>query len=146
MECVNCCAETTNPKFCSKSCAAIFNNARTDVRRRQPEGACAECGVAIKVKFKYCPDHRWRDRTLNKTLNTDTGGNAGVRDMARRVYRNSGRPWSCALCGYETHVDICHIKDIRSYPHGTLYSIINDQANLIALCKNHHWEFDNGIL
>jgi predicted restriction endonuclease len=66
--------------------------------------------------------------------------------MARRVYRNSGRPFACVLCEYATHVDICHVKDIRSYAHGTPYSVINDQANLIALCRNHHWEFDHDLL
>lgn len=25
-------------------------------------------------------------------------------------------------------------------------SDVNDPSNLVALCKNHHWEFDNGHL
>lgn len=66
--------------------------------------------------------------------------------MARKVYRDSGRPLMCALCKYETHVDICHIRDIRSFPDGTPYLVINDLSNLLALCKNHHWEFDNNFL
>lgn len=140
--CLNCGTATPNPRFCSRSCAASFNNKRPDVRRRTLEGLCATCATPIRASRKYCAQHK----RLDKTLNSNAGSNAEVRDRARRVYRNSGRPWSCALCSYDVHVDICHVKDIRSYPHGTPYSVINDQANLIALCRNHHWEFDHDLL
>lgn len=145
MNCYQCGKDTTNPKFCNSSCAARFNNARPDVRRRELQGACKTCGTPIHSAWAYCAEHAPPGR-IDKTLNSNTGGNAGVRDMARRVYTNSGRPKTCAICGYAVHVDICHIKDIRSYEHGTPYTVVNDLANLLALCRNHHWEFDHDLL
>lgn len=152
--CLNCGAETANPRFCSRSCAAKFNNARPDVKRRLPEGSCATCGAPIKACLKYCPQHKmsrpgkvsWSDKFLDKTVNSNAGSNADVRQIARRAYKLSGRPMKCALCGYDIHVDICHLKDIRAYLHGTSYAVINDQANLLALCRNHHWELDHDLL
>jgi len=53
---------------------------------------------------------------------------------------------ACAVCGYDLHVEVCHIKDIKWYPDDTLVAVINHLDNLVALCKNHHWEFDSGHL
>lgn len=146
MPCLNCSKETENPKFCSRSCAALFNNARKDVKRRTVEGSCAACGIPIKKSRKYCAEHRTVVSVLDKSVNSNLGTNSYVRGNARLVYKKSGRPYVCALCQYSLHVDICHIKDIRSYPHGTAYSVINHESNLIGLCKNHHWEFDHDVL
>lgn len=43
MKCVTCSKETSNPKFCSRSCAATFNNTG---RRRHGRGPnnCLHCG------------------------------------------------------------------------------------------------------
>lgn len=58
----------------------------------------------------------------------------------------SGLPQCCILCGYSKHIDVCHIKDISSFTNESLISEINDLNNLVALCKNHHWEFDHDHL
>lgn len=50
--CQVCSSATTNPKFCSRACAASHNN-RTSPKRR-PEGACGECGGAILRRKHYC--------------------------------------------------------------------------------------------
>lgn len=52
----------------------------------------------------------------------------------------------CFICGYSYHVDIAHIKDIKDFDGSTLVSEINDLGNLVALCRNHHYEFDCGDL
>lgn len=146
--CVNCDQETANPKFCSRSCSTSYNNRLH--KRREVEGSCETCGTPISTRFKFCVNHQHqnplKERWLDKNLNSNEGNGSAVRRMARIVYKRSGRPYTCVLCGYDTHVDICHIKDIRSYPHGTPYAVVNDPANLIALCKNHHWEFDHNVL
>lgn len=51
---------------------------------------------------------------------------------------------SCFACGYSDHVDICHIKDVQLFDGSATLGEINDSANVVALCKLHHWEFDNG--
>lgn len=49
----------------------------------------------------------------------------------------------CSKCGYDKHFEVCHIKPISSFSDDTLLSEINDISNIIALCPNCHWEFDN---
>jgi predicted restriction endonuclease len=50
------------------------------------------------------------------------------------------------VCGYDKHVDICHVVDIKAHSDETLISDINAITNLVALCKNHHWEFDRDLM
>jgi hypothetical protein len=41
------------------------------------------------------------------------------------------------------YVECCHKSSIESFNMDTLISVINDPKNLLGLCKNHHWEYDN---
>lgn len=52
----------------------------------------------------------------------------------------------CKICKYDTHVDVCHIKAIGSFSGHTTIAKINSMDNLVTLCKNHHWEFDKGLV
>jgi hypothetical protein len=52
----------------------------------------------------------------------------------------------CKNCGYDRHVEICHIRPINSFPEDTPVAVVNDLSNLVALCPNCHWEFDHGLL
>lgn len=72
--------------------------------------------------------------------------NSQIRDLARRKYLKSEFPKECAVCGYAKFFDVCHIKDISAYDPRTTVAVINSFDNLIALCKNHHNEFDRGLL
>lgn len=56
MKCLTCKSETSNPKFCSHSCAAKFNNASKSVNRRKPEGACRICATPISTRKTWCND------------------------------------------------------------------------------------------
>lgn len=67
-----------------------------------------------------------------------------VRIRARYKYRN--QITECQNCRYNKHVEVCHIKPISSYPKDTMIDEINDISNIVFLCPNCHWEFDNGIL
>lgn len=67
-----------------------------------------------------------------------------LRDLARRAYVAAGRPMCCARCGYDVHVEVCHIRAMKDFPRDALVAEVNAQDNLVALCPNHHWEFDHG--
>lgn len=68
-----------------------------------------------------------------------------VRLRARAVGRKQG--WAaCAMCGYDKHFEICHIKSIADFSETALLSEINNIGNLIPLCPNHHWELDHGLI
>ena len=57
-----------------------------------------------------------------------------------------GEPMGCFVCGYTHHVQVCHKKAVSDFDDKALVKEINDIDNLVALCPNHHWEFDNKIL
>lgn len=79
--------------------------------------------------------------------NANAGGKYPyIRRLSRNKYLASDKPKCCVVCGYDTHFDVAHIKDIKSFSDDSLISDVNSIDNLIALCKNHHWEFDNGLL
>lgn len=133
----------TQKKFCSSSCATSANNRRPDIKRRQLEGACFTCGTIISATRKYCKD--CRPVALGGSKKQTRNRRNYICTQARRIYF-AERPKSCVICGYDKHVDVCHIVDVGSYPEGTSYLIINHPANLIGLCPNHHWEFDHDSL
>ena len=59
------------------------------------------------------------------------------------LYINSNKPKQCIVCNYDKHYEVAHIKSVSDFDDGSLISEINNQDNLIALCPNHHWEYDN---
>ena len=158
-ECPVCFQSTTNPKFCSRSCAAKRNNVLHPKRAMRP---CTECGMErTDYKTAKCLDcHRksLKRESLNRYQAWTLGEMRGdgsvnfncrypyIRTMSRRAYKESGRPMECLVCNYSLHVDIAHVRDVKSYPDTATVAEVNDLSNLIALCKNHHWEFDNGYL
>lgn len=44
------------------------------------------------------------------------------------------------------HVEIAHIRAVADFSDEDLLSEINHPDNLVGLCPNHHWEYDNGLL
>ena len=71
---------------------------------------------------------------------------SSVRKIAENIYKSSGKPCCCAICGYSTHIEIAHIKAVSDFEDSATIAEINSIDNLIVLCPNHHWEYDNGIL
>jgi hypothetical protein len=51
--CATCGNETTNPRFCSRSCASINKTTQPTLRL---QGECARCWVALSRKKEYCLD------------------------------------------------------------------------------------------
>lgn len=66
-----------------------------------------------------------------------------IQKSARKIYENSEKPKQCVVCGYDKHYEVAHIKAVSDFQDEALISEINDEGNLIALCPNHHWEYDN---
>jgi len=148
--CLYCGKETTNPKYCSRSCAAQATN-RLYPKRKKRSYFCQKCGTRVPPRRKYCDScnpHRvdWDTVTLGDLQNKRSYQvNSRVRELARRAYSRSERPLRCAVCGYDKHVDICHIHSISSFSSSATIGEINSLQNLVVLCPNCHWEFDNGL-
>lgn len=69
-----------------------------------------------------------------------------IRRGAQKAYEEANKPYKCAVCGYDKHVEIAHIKAVSDFSDDATITEINDSNNLIGLCPNHHWEYDNGLL
>lgn len=69
-----------------------------------------------------------------------------VRKWAEKIYKENNPECKCVVCGYDKHIEIAHIKAVSDFDDNTTIAEINDINNLIGLCPNHHWEYDNGIL
>ncbi len=149
--CLNCGKETTNPKYCSRSCAAQSTNRLHPKRKRQPH-YCQVCGIEVPTRRKYCDTCNPHNVDWNQVALGDVQGqrryqiNSRIRELARKAYLDSGKPQQCAVCGYTKHIEVCHLSSINSFLPASTIAEINSLDNLVALCPNCHWEFDNGLL
>lgn len=69
-----------------------------------------------------------------------------IQRMARAVYKEHTQSPQCLICGYDKHVEVAHIKAVAEFDDNATIGEINSINNLIGLCPNHHWEFDNKLL
>lgn len=150
MKCLKCKKITKNSKFCSKSCANSFNNKNNPKRKKTK--LCKECNKEFifsdRTYCKKCFKKKFPTLLeLNPTFKEIKSKRkyqkySRIRDIARKYYTIR----ICEKCGYDKHIEICHIKPINSFKDSDRLSKINSKENLIALCPNCHWEFDNNIL
>lgn len=83
------------------------------------------------------------------------------RDCVKKLHKSStfahirgfNRYWNkektqlpCFVCGYDKHVELAHIQSISSFSTDTKLSEVNSSKNVVQLCPNCHWEFDNGLI
>lgn len=154
VKCPNCGKDTENPKFCSPSCAATYNN--KIYKRKYPIKYCKadNCGKEIKGKTGYCKEHikkftldQYAERTIGSFVLTYSKNRyQNIRNHAHSVADYYSLPKMCPYCDYKNHFDLCHIKSIGDFDWDTKLFVVNHIDNLIHLCKNHHWELDNGML
>lgn len=129
--------EVKKKKFCNRSCAAKYNNSLYPKRSKKEKVKKPEKENLYETLTKgelYSRRKNWQS------------ANSSIRKYARLSYEKSKKPKKCKICGYNKHVDICHIKNVSEFEKNCKLSEINNITNLVALCKNHHWEFDNGFI
>jgi len=151
-------------KFCNNSCSAKYNNSNGSINKKKIRH-CTICGTEISSrKAKYCkkckPTVRMC-RKQNPTLTILSERTKGelfqnskswqvarnrICKNAREIYWENKKDKKCDICGYDKHTEVCHIKPVSSFDDETLISEINKVDNLIGLCPNCHWEFDNNLL
>lgn len=150
MCCINCGLESKNPKFCSRSCSVSYNNRLNPKIKRTTK--CVECNTLIVAGITYCVEcSNDIRRKPNKTIgeiqcNEKYQISSRIRQAARQTYRHSDKPKQCVMCGYAKHYEVCHIKAINQFDSNTRLSEVNDINNLVALCRNCHWELDHGLI
>ena len=156
MKCPECDREHNNPRFCSRSCSAKFNNKKGQTPKRKPEGFCVDCGIPnTKSRARCRPCHfKWQtERTLSDSVTLEeavlrykhlhkSSSYALIRTRARKVVSREGRGQECEWCGYDKHTEVAHRKAISEFEGTALLKEINDPSNLLCLCPNCHWEHD----
>lgn len=151
--------DTKVKKFCNKICFARHNNFK-----RKIAFTCKHCGAELSTKRKFCNSCLKKiKQSINKNNHLSfvsklTKGElikrrknyqcfrSAIQRMARNIYRDSDNPKSCSICGYDKTYEVCHHKSVAQFSLDSKISEINDINNLIALCPNHHWEYDHNKL
>lgn len=154
--CNHCGNSTSNNKFCSRSCAAKETN---KVPKRVLQRKCTHCDSLVKnYRTTLCEVH-FEEYTKNKRdLIFLTIEDYTQRDSIKKLHTSSKfahiralcRSWNkdmlllpCHVCGYTKHVELAHIKSLSSYPPTATLEEVNNPNNVIQLCPNCHWEYDN---
>lgn len=151
IKCFTCNKDTKNKKFCSIKCSAISNG------KNRMTKTCKECNTLIQCNRIYCKScnssvvfNYKKDTTVDELITRYSDVSLSqskslIRVRARKIAKALG--WTCCkICGYNKHYEVCHIKPVSSFPNDAKISEINEITNLLPLCPNCHWEFDNGLL
>lgn len=141
--------------FCSLSCSTAYAN-KHGLKRVAKTFPCAGCGKDMgRARSERClecrtafQDEKVGAQTLQELRSSYSISqyHAKIRGYSRAAYSRSGRSMVCQACGYDVHVDVCHIEELKSFPPTATIAEVNAIDNLVALCRNHHWELDNGYL
>lgn len=110
---------------------------------------CDKLGISYPIDKKVKGNRIIKERTKGEILSsirTYQGYRSAIRKDAEKTFEELDGSYSCCVCGYDKHIEIAHVKAVSDFSHNTLVKEINDIENIIPLCPNHHWEFDNGVI
>lgn len=139
-------------KTCKKCYVNTLDNGKTSKicvtcggpKSKTKSGAdCITC--YHKKRSKKCLDN---EKTISDMLYGPEKGHFNAYTRVRAHARQCSKIYGlydngCLNCGYSKHVQICHKKDIADFPKDTPLNVVNSKENLLPLCPNCHWEFDN---
>lgn len=140
------CIKYKNKKFCNNICYREHINNKVN--------RCKNCNKKIYQKSTYCkscyvPKKTFETKTIQECIYTsgqDSNRYTKIRDSAKRKYRSEIKNSRCENCGFNRHIQVCHIKSISSFSVDTLINVVNDISNLVGLCPNCHKDLDHGYL
>lgn len=149
------CSKPAAVKYCSRNCAAVVNNAVRPKRLRTSKqwNDCSVCGKQVRGKVHVdCKIAISLGRSLEEYTTRASVSDkppswkySHVRVVARSVNKDL-RQLPCQVCGYSKHIELAHITPVSSFDPSTPIGVVNHRDNILVLCRNHHWEFDHGIL
>jgi len=153
--------------FCSE--CLEYRKSKSIFRSEKKEHHCV-CGQQYFLNLrhrskKYCEECKLKNSPTPRALKSDVIKQTSYKEYLERAsvknshpswksahVRGFNRTWNkdltklpCQVCNYSTHVELAHIKAVSDFPEETRLGVINDPSNILVLCRNHHWEFDNGI-
>ncbi len=153
-------SKTNGNTFCSSSCAATWNN--KGKQKNPPKSReCKRCGTSFfrlnDDRSYLCRDCRNNKKTTKNITLVECIEKLSVKGKHpswktthvrhhNAAYNRALKKLPCQKCGYSTHVELAHIKAVSSFPDSAYLEEINSSDNILVLCRNHHWEFDHGLL
>lgn len=132
--------------FCSRSCAATFNN--KGKQKNPPKlKMCKKC-FNIHHRTLKCLDIFKTDNKKIPICNLKISPDKipGYVRAYNRIWNKNMISLPCCNCGNKHHSELAHIKPISKFESISTLGEINHPDNVIALCPNCHWELDNGFL
>ncbi len=139
--------------FCSRSCAATYNNKAYP--KRDAAKKCSSCKKSLYYDNTtgFCRDcfslyllNNYNEQTIEDQLYKKADASLRfvyIRKRAKLTLKLEGRKKECETCGWDKHVHVAHVKALSEYPLDTKIGVVNDISNLKYLCPNCHWEFDH---
>lgn len=106
---------------------------------------CEKLGMSLDFDADYDIANRTKGELFSSRKNWQSARSA-IRKHAQAIFSVFNTEHKCSICGYDKHIEIAHIKAVSDFDDEATIGEINAISNLIALCPNHHWEYDNGII
>ena len=143
--------------FCSRTCSSRRHNSVNP--RIKKIVYCIYCNknkVSSWSKTKRCRDcytqfrfHEYRKKKIKDVLFKN--GYSGIkfipiRENAKKTMKFYSIKKICKNCLYDVHVECCHIKPICNFSLEQTLNEVNALNNLVYLCRNCHWEQENGLI
>lgn len=122
--------ENKRNKFCSRSCAASYNNVKFPKRTvEDPQLWICNCGNKKDYrssKCRPCKAKQTIEMQKNKKIKDYLlKGNArvkyaSIRDLARNFMEFFKIKKECFVCGFDVCVEVAHLRSISSFPEESL--------------------------
>lgn len=133
MKCVNCNTDTTNPKFCSRSCSVTHQNEQNHWRKNHGIFVglveCINCGSPLKKNSsKFCSHSCQHEHNLKEKIEN---GTVSARSIKRHLISTLGNRFS--ECGIEEWNNKPIVMELE---HKNGDSSDNSLSNTCLLCPN----------
>jgi len=133
-------ADVRVKKFCGHSCSAKFSNSKRWANRQKEEKPKRTPRTPITIIDRY------KNLTKVELFGKSKNWQSARSQICKHAKAVKPLKSPCHNCGYSHHTELCHIKSVSSFPDDSLIEEINEEANLVYLCPNCHWEFDHQLL
>ena len=107
---------------------------------------CDELGIGYPSGKKPTGDRAIKKLTKGEVINsklTYQRYRSAIREDAEKTFKELDGNYECCICGYNKHIEVAHIKPVSDFSNDDTVGEINNIGNIVPLCPNHHWEFDN---
>lgn len=129
------------------SLALGYKSTISSERKNKITEKCIKLGIQLNPKLieNISFESKTKGELFKNRKNWQSARSA-IQKHARNVFFHSSKKYECIICGYTNHIEVAHIKAVSDFDDNDTMEVINSIDNLIGLCPNHHWEYDNGIL